>query len=178
MLITASSVPLRTALALATATILVGMAYSSCDSSSNACGSFRAPRHSAVHHRGCIRSDAFVLVDTGYRLVENVVIGDQVLTEDSSFMEVANVVCHVGKHFLWKMPGLPPATTPNHPVKLKGEWYAGDPQSALRDFGMHVTPMGVSSTTFVKTVCSIETVANLSVAIVVFVEGHTLFVAD
>jgi hypothetical protein len=181
MLVTSSFQSLRT-IAITTVAFLLFFTYYACDSENRTCGSFRtrgsASHHSSSHGHACIRSDALVLLESGLSDIKYIVPGDKVLIEDNTFVEVSDVSCHDGNFSMWKMPDLPPITTSNHPVKLNGTWFAGDPVSALHDFDINVMTLGAPSPTIVKNVCSVETIKNVTVAFVVFFDGYSILAAD
>jgi len=159
------------------------ISYASCSSSSSSCGNkyyHRSASHHASHGGGsCIRSDAMVRLQDRFELVENVKKGELVFTEDHDFALLNKTCCHHGNFTLWKMPGYDESiTTPNHPIKIGGEWFAGNPKGALDDFGMNVKFSGTLSNDTVETVCSLETINEKPVAIVVFFNGEIFMVAD
>lgn len=171
MLVTTSSNRFRIATIVTAAAVLLYAFTTTCTT----CGGYTTHRR---HAHACIRSDAYVQVAYGNATIDHVVPGDLVLTEDHTYVEVSRVLCHNGNFVLWKMPGVPPLTTSNHPMKIKGKWFAGDPEGASRDFHLSVESLGVPSTTMVDVVCSVETIANTTVSIVVFWENHKVLVAD
>lgn len=153
----------------------------SCANSNDHCRrhSFSSTAHHAASHHACIRSDAHVILKhDGVHKISKVVAGDEILTEHYGFVKVAKVVCHMGPHPLWKMPGLPPATTANHPIKIHDRWYAGDIDAAYESFGMNVSFLGEASNLFADSVCSVDTVIEHSVSIVIVANGQQMFVAD
>lgn len=176
MLVNSSPYRIRTIMITISAAVLFGTMTQCGD---RTCRSSRRSHSSmAHHHSACIRSDAFVTIKNQNVSVNQVFPGDMILMEDYKFVAVMSVKCHTGKFLLWKMPQLPPVTTPNHPIKINGQWVVGDWHSALMDFNIRATPMGVASTTYVDVVCSIETIAQDVVAIQVFFENRVLMIAD